>query len=232
MKTLCVDTSSKEIAIGLFAGAKTLSEQYITASRNYNAVLMPLIREALDKAGLRPVDIDIFASTLGPGSFTGIRVGMAAMKGFSQALGRGFSGVTTLELLAAGLKPPVSCWAALEAGRGEVYAAFFKVNKAGSRETGPFKLETAEKFASRVKRGAVVVTLSRETVGGRLLELDASINTVNAEHISMAVFNDIIQGKYKGTGRRELYSAAPVYIRASEAETALKKRKSEMRKKK
>jgi tRNA threonylcarbamoyladenosine biosynthesis protein TsaB len=232
MRILCVDTSSKEIAIGLFDGAKTLSEEYINASRNYNSVLMPIIKATLDKAGLRPADIDIFASTLGPGSFTGIRVGMAAMKGFSQALDRGFAGATTLELLAAGLKPPVSCWAALDAGRGEVYAAYFKVNRAGSREMGPFKLETLEKFASRVKRGAIVATLSRETIGGRLRELKSSINIAEAEHISVRVFNGIILEKRKVPARKELYEAAPVYIRASEAEAALKRKKTEMRKKK
>ena len=228
MRVLCVDTSSREIGIGLFSGVNAVSEEYISVSRNYNAVLMPLIKRVLDDADLAPGDIDVFASTLGPGSFTGIRVGMAAMKGLAHALGKYFSGATTLEIMARPFIENGPCWAVLDAGRGEVYAAFINEKKRGAAGPAKFFLESVEKTAARIKKGSTVVALSRETSGSGIESRNNSIKLVSLEHISMTVFNDIITGP-RGQDKRAVYNAAPVYIRASEAETALKRKKNAAR---
>jgi len=225
MRLLCVDTSSKEIGIGLFSGSKAISEEYITASRNYNSVLMPAIKRVLESAGLAPGDIDVFASTLGPGSFTGIRVGMAAMKGLAHAAGGYFAGATTLEILARQSFGKGPCWAVLDAGRGEVYAAFFDEKKEGAARPVKFILESVEKTAGRIKKGAAVKGLSRDAAGGNILRFNGSIRLISQEHISMAAFNDIITGR-RMQDKRAVYSAAPVYIRASEAEESLKRKKN------
>jgi tRNA threonylcarbamoyl adenosine modification protein YeaZ len=232
MKALCVDTSSKEIGIALFDGDGKLFEQYTPALRHYNSVLLPLIRDALEQTGVEIKDVDVFASTLGPGSFTGIRVGMAAMKGFSQALDRPFFGLSTLEILARNLVASRPGWVMLDAGRGEVYAAYF-INSGGLlKKRGGFILESLEKFASRVKKGAYVVYLAAENTGERLYALNAGARLLKAEHISMIYFYDMMRAGGGFMDRARLYTAAPVYIRTSEAEVVLKRLKAAGRKSK
>ncbi len=227
MKILCIDTSSKEIAIGLFDGGRTLSESYINADRNYNAVIMEIISKELKKNGLKPADLDIFASTLGPGSFTGIRVGMAVMKGFAQALRKNFTGVTVLEILAAPFTGPV--WPVLDAGRGEVYTACFG-GKAGKKKAGPvFMLLTKEAFIKKAGKSPQVTGLKREGACAELLMMNPGIKYTQQEHVSMKVFAELIS-RQKNPQKRGLYDTAPVYIRPSEAEASLKRRNKESRK--
>lgn len=90
-----------------------------------------MIQAALEESNCSITDVDIFAVALGPGSFTGLRIGIATAKSFASTLGREAVGVPTLEAvaLAAGANPRVV--ALLPAGRGELFAQSFKVEAAG-----------------------------------------------------------------------------------------------------
>jgi tRNA threonylcarbamoyl adenosine modification protein YeaZ len=226
MKALCVDTSSKEIGIALFSDDSKLFERYTPAQRHYNSVLLPMIRDVLKQTGVEIKDVDVFASTLGPGSFTGIRVGMAAMKGFSQALDRPFFGLSTLEILAGNLGKSSPGWVMLDAGRDEVYAAYFIHSGGLLKKRGGFILESLKKFASRIKKGAYVVYLASENIGERLYALNGGVRLLKAEHISMLYFYDMMRVAGGLMDKKGLYTCAPLYIRTSEAEVVLKKLKA------
>lgn len=228
MNILTVDTSSKEIAIGVFKGGKCLLEEYIVADKNYNKVLMPIIQEGIKKAGLKLADIDIFASTLGPGSFTGIRVGMAALKGLAQPVGKKYAGAVVLDILANSSNASKRVWAILDAGRSELYAALY-LTKGGEKVlSGRHMLITREAFIKKQKKGDVIVSLIRENLGG----VGAGISLETVEHIDMKVFAEMIQKKAKTIKNADLYTAAPVYIRPSEAEATLKRKIKESKKNK
>lgn len=88
--------------------------------------LVPLIGEALSRAGVEPAAIERIAVTLGPGSFTGVRIALAAARGLSLATGAPIAGASTLEVMAAALPAaPLPTLVALDARRGEVYAQLF-----------------------------------------------------------------------------------------------------------
>src|SRR5208283_2877063 len=124
MLTLAVDSTTKEIGLGIFEGQKVIAEQYITAEARYNKILVPLIDEILKNVNLSIEDIDIFASTTGPGSFTGIRVGIASMKAFAQGLNKRFFGTTVLKIMANSVKNGnTTIYPVIDAKRGEIYTA-------------------------------------------------------------------------------------------------------------
>ena len=185
MKKLLVDTSGPKASIGIFDGEKPLYESSIDSHKDYNRLLIPMIEEGLCKSGLSAGDIDIFGSTLGPGSFTGIRVGVAAMKGMAQAAGKKFAGVSTLDIIALSAGCAGIITALIGAGRNEFYAANYK---AGLR-TGPYMLlkkDEAEVMAAENVQFAVLE-------GDPYLALlpEKSVKFV-IKGVSMRVFNDII----------------------------------------
>ena len=151
MNLLVVDTSSKEIAVAVFNGSKCLYENYITVDKNYNKVLMPILQNAIDKSGLMLNEIDLFASTLGPGSFTGIRVGMAALKGLAQPVSKNYSGVVVLDILANSTESHGRVWAILDAGRGELYAAAYIYKDKMQMLSGKYLLISKENFQKKIK---------------------------------------------------------------------------------
>lgn len=227
MKILTVDTSSKEIAIGLFKGAKCLYEEYIVADKNYNKVLMPIIQESIKKAGLALGDIDIFASTLGPGSFTGIRVGMAALKGLAQPVRKKYTGAVVLDILANSSASQKRVWAILDAGRNELYAALY-ITKDGVKElSGKHMLLTKEQFMAKQKKGDTIISLGRENLAGVTAKPGTAITEETAAHIDMKVFAAMTARKAKSLKSADLYTAAPVYIRPSEAEATLIRKNKE-----
>jgi len=227
MNLLVVDTSSKEIAVAVFNGSKCLYENYITVDKNYNKVLMPILQNALAKAGLDLNEIDIFASTLGPGSFTGIRVGMAALKGLAQPVNKKYSGAVVLDILANSSESKGRVWAILDAGRGEFYAAVYKHKDNIQVLTGNYMLLSNELFQKKLKKGDIIVFLKRETFIIEMLKTEHEVKYEGLEHIDMKIFAKIILRRAKIIKAIDLFNAAPVYIRPSEAEATLKRNKKQ-----
>ncbi len=105
-------------------------------ARGHAEALMPMLEDALAEAGIGYGDMDRFVVTVGPGTFTGVRVGVAAVRGFALATGRPAIGITTLEALAATafLRERVPLLVAMDARRDEVYAQTFDERGAPTSE--------------------------------------------------------------------------------------------------
>lgn len=102
------------------------------------AAVLADIDRALSEAHLRVADVELFAAASGPGSFTGLRAGLATMKALAATLGRPVIGVPTLHALARSARPAQSLCALLPAGRGEVFAQMLRVTLEGEvEELGP-----------------------------------------------------------------------------------------------
>jgi len=218
MKSLLLDTSTKEIGIGVFENRSCLYESYIEGEKRYNAVIMGMIDNALKKLKLKPGEIDVYGATLGPGSFTGIRVGMAVAKGLADGSGAAFFGAATLDILAyTGEDSGVKKVSLLDARRNEVYMGVYKKGAA------EYELTAKENVEKEVKGMCDIYILERDI---KLLEGNAENNkgkTVIMEHISMQSFNNLLMDNKKKASRHAVYSAAPLYIRQSDAEIHIKK---------
>jgi tRNA threonylcarbamoyladenosine biosynthesis protein TsaB len=132
MLFLVTDTSGKHGSVGLaraeFDEVK-LIESVPLAGGTFSAQLVPQMAELLAKQGLTKSDIDAFIVVSGPGSFTGMRVGLAAIKALAEVLGKPIVPVSVLEVIAVGSNATGKVLAALEAGRGEVYAGEYEVDE-------------------------------------------------------------------------------------------------------
>ena len=127
MIVLGLDSTGKTASAALVQDGVLIYENYLAAGLTHSERLLTLCDDALRAAGLQVKDVDLFAVTHGPGSFTGLRIGLAAVKGMAMPFHTPCVGVSTLEALAWGLRVDGSALCALDARRGEVYYAAFSV---------------------------------------------------------------------------------------------------------
>lgn len=130
MLVLGIDTSGKQGGIALWREGKVLESALIEGG-TFSAQLIPQVAELLKKHKLKKEDIGGFAAASGPGSFTGLRVGLAAVKAFAEILGKPIAVVSVLEALALSAGKDGKITAVLDAQRQEVFLSEYEV--AGGR---------------------------------------------------------------------------------------------------
>ena len=126
MNILAVDTAGKTAGVALLQDDRLLYEVYLDGGMTHSETLMPMIDTCLKLCGLTCADIDLYAVNAGPGSFTGVRIGVAAAKGFAWGRDIPCCGVSTLEAMAwqaSEFSGIVCC--AMDARRSQVYHARF-----------------------------------------------------------------------------------------------------------
>ena len=130
MKILSIDTSSEICSVAILENMKVLKELHTTNEKEHSETLMPMIEELFNSLNLKIEDIELLACTKGPGSFTGIRVGMATIKAFSDAKKIPVVGINSLEVLAylgAIKKGDGEYISIIDAKNDNIYAAIYKV---------------------------------------------------------------------------------------------------------
>ncbi len=137
MNVLALDTASPAPAVSLLAGGD-LFEESLSADRRASEELLPAVARVLALARRRLVDCGRVAVCAGPGSFTGLRVGLATAWGFGRALGISVEAVSTLEAMAEASRPSgaATVVAALDAGRGELIWQRFALDSPRARLLG------------------------------------------------------------------------------------------------
>ena len=135
MLILAFDTTSPAGGAGLYREAETVGEARAGGKANYSIVLFQLVERLLTEAGLRLADVELFAAASGPGSFTGIRVGLAAAQAWAKSFGRPMQAVSILEAMVEAAQPTGNpAVPLLDARRGEFYLGVFR--QLGPRESG------------------------------------------------------------------------------------------------
>lgn len=126
MNILSIDTSTSTASVALATEERIIAESSFICARTLSAHLIPEIERLLALANLSVHDIDLFACAIGPGSFTGVRAGVATTQGLALATGKPCAGFSTLALLAMNF--PLAAYPVctlLDARKNEVYAALF-----------------------------------------------------------------------------------------------------------
>ena len=127
MKTLALETSAKSVSVAVTENGTLLAQAYQDRGLTHSVTLMPLLDGMLKTAGLTLDDMDIIAVAQGPGSFTGIRIGVSAAKGLAWAKALPCCGVSTLEAMAYGVTDFEGVVVgAMDARRQQVYNALFR----------------------------------------------------------------------------------------------------------
>ena len=127
MNILAVDTSGGACSAAVLQGDVIRAESYMNAGRTHSETLGPMIDFCLSCAGVNIRDIELFACAVGPGSFTGLRIGIGMLKGFAHASGKPVIGVNTLDALARNAEgTEETICPIIDARRGEVYTATYQ----------------------------------------------------------------------------------------------------------
>ncbi len=134
MLILAFETSAKAASVALTDGEKLLGESYQNTGLTHSQTLMPMAQDLLKSCGYTPQQVQAVAVAAGPGSFTGIRIGVAAAKGFAWGKELPCYGVSTLEAMAQNL----GIWdgyvvAVMDARRSQVYTATFEAKEGALR---------------------------------------------------------------------------------------------------
>lgn len=157
MKVIGVDTSSKFLCIGCFDGSRVY-EYRVEAGRRMSLLIAVSIERVLDALGWEPADVDYFACGTGPGSFTGVRIGMATVKGLSWSLQKPVVAVSSLELVARNVEfGPATVVPVIDAKRGLIYCGFYSVKGKRVRRLSAHMLLSKEELFSKLRPGSLLV---------------------------------------------------------------------------
>lgn len=128
MKILSVECTASPVSAALAEDGKILGEYFLNQKTTHSQTLMPMIDSLLNVCNVAPNDIDAFAVTVGPGSFTGVRIGVSAVKGLAEPLDKPCIPVSVLEAMAYNMEA-VDCivCAVMDARCNQFYNALFKV---------------------------------------------------------------------------------------------------------
>jgi len=223
MKMLAVDTSTPSGSVALLDGEALVAEWTLLSARTHNRRLLDGVDRILAEAGWALEDVDVFAVTTGPGSFTGIRIGLSTMKAMAWALGKPLVGVGTLAALAA----PFSVGSravcpVIDARKNEVYAALYRPDGAGGllEERAPAVL-APEKIAAWITEKTFLCgdgypayrDRFHRALGDWAVDPGAAFHTVRAGFVGRCALEIMRSGAETDPMR-----VLPLYVRPSEAE--------------
>jgi len=222
MVTCGVDTCTMEGSVALWRDG-TITRAETSGGESHSRWLFRAVDRLLRDASLRLLDVEGWAVAIGPGSFTGLRIGIASVKGFAVSFGRPAVGVVSLEAMASAMSvehPDRRLVPVIDARKGEVYYGVY-------RAIGPHALECVEgpvagkpEQAAEAARGGVLagkgMELCRPFVGS-----DTELIAIPpmAPEVARIGFRLLSEGR-----GREPDALQPLYLRASEAELMRAKR--------
>jgi tRNA threonylcarbamoyladenosine biosynthesis protein TsaB len=152
---LAMDTSLGPCSVAITRGGEIVAEVEESSPGKQSRKLVPMIESALNEAGLNYKDLDAVACTIGPGGFTGIRVGLATARAIALATDKPLIGLTTLEVIAWEAQYTGDMLAVIDAYRGQRYAQRFRLNVKLIPQSDPLLVD--EKSVSALGHGAKIV---------------------------------------------------------------------------
>ena len=219
MILVCVDTSGPSAGLALVRDGELIYEATLVNSLTHSVNLMPMAEEALRSSGLEMKDIGLFAAVVGPGSFTGVRIGVAAAQAMAQGLHKMCLPVNALEALAAGLlcEEYIVC-PIRDARVGQVYGAAFRAGRRLMEDAVlklPEYLEEIKPLGERFLFAGDGVPVSREKImdalGERAVFAPPHLSHLKAGSAAMIAWNT----RDEAVLPQELL---PLYLRRPQAE--------------
>jgi tRNA threonylcarbamoyladenosine biosynthesis protein TsaB len=223
MRILAVETSGRHGSLAVLSGeangAKLLRETSLGGEQRTAQALAPALRDLLAETNWPPASIGMVAVAVGPGSFTGLRIGVTTAKAFAYAVSAEIVGVNTLEVLAwQAPQSSVPLWAIMEAQRQELFAAKFEANDAGgimmSQQT---RIIPQDEWLAGLHPGD---RITGPALGRLLPRLPAGIISVVEDQWqpTAAAVGKLAWQLYQAGQRDDVWKLAPAYYRPSAAE--------------
>lgn len=234
MLLLAIDSATPVAGVAILNGDKVLYEEFCHYKKTHSETLLPMIDRALKVCECTLNNIDVIGVTAGPGSFTGLRIGMAAAKGLSLATGKPLVGVSTLDMLAANVLPCEDILAVpvLDARKNEVYSAIYafrygtvqKVVDEKAWGIEELALKINEKKESLFKKHVVMLGDGYHPYAEYWQEVLGENLILPPEHLMYprsAAMGKIVLARAERGEFADVFTLTPVYLRLSEAEYRL-----------
>lgn len=229
MTILALDTSSLVSSVALVNPTTLLAELTIQIRKTHSEQLMPHIAQLLEFAGIKPNELEAIAVSIGPGSFTGLRIGLATAKAIAYAQAKPLIGVPTLDALAYSCTVPgVMVMPLLDAQKDNVYYAVYRWQGNRLETIEPAAVGNIDETLARLSAAGVpVLTLGEAAVqyAGKLkiypglIAAPPHLTIPRAANVGMLAVQMMSQGI-----QHNVMDLEPVYIRRSEAEELWEKR--------
>ncbi|WP_425446302.1 tRNA (adenosine(37)-N6)-threonylcarbamoyltransferase complex dimerization subunit type 1 TsaB [Dethiothermospora halolimnae] len=225
MKILAIDTSSIVATCAIMDDDKLIGEYILNQGRTHSQKIMPIIKELLDNCELKPEDIDLFAAAKGPGSFTGLRIGIATIKALAHVNDKKVVGIPTIDALAfnvpysKGIVVPM-----MDARRDRVYSGIYKWESGGLsviREQDVIEVdelidilnERNERIIVNGDGGNVYREKLLEGLKNEVVFAPKSCNIARASSLCELAFSKVEKGELES-----YLTLTPQYLRKSQAE--------------
>lgn len=226
---LSIDTATSCSSVALTRGSRTNGEVLailsLSSGKTHSRKLLASIDFIMEGTGVDWSNIEAITVSLGPGSFTGLRIGMATAKGLAFAADKPMIGISTLDGLASKCAPAPWICSVLDARKKEVYAAFYRTDSEGlTAPTGVPMVISPEKLAESLSDSVVMVgdgvttygELWRSLLHDKVLFAPAHLHEPTASSLGL-----IGKEKFETGDILDVAEAVPLYIRASDAELNL-----------
>ncbi|TRZ95449.1 tRNA (adenosine(37)-N6)-threonylcarbamoyltransferase complex dimerization subunit type 1 TsaB [bacterium] len=220
MKILGIDTSTRFLSIGLWDKNKIYSFNLELGPKLAN-LITPTIEMILDALSWKIGDIDYFACGLGPGSFTGLRVGLATIKGLAWSIDRPIVGISSLDILARNVGASSSTIVpVVDAKRSLIYCSAYKINGSYLKRIMPYQLLTKDELIRKLKGNVLLLgdalDLYKQDLldqGKKITVLDRDLWYPQPHNIILAALQEMKVKKITNS-----FDIAPIYLYPKECQ--------------
>jgi tRNA threonylcarbamoyladenosine biosynthesis protein TsaB len=229
MKILGIDTSTSCGSVGLIEDDTVIAEYLLDIPVTHSERLLRSIEYVLRQAGCSTEDLDGWAISLGPGSFTGLRIGVSTIKGLAFATQKPVAGVPTLDALAFNITPtPYLICPILDARKGEVYTGFYRYEEGNNlKRISVYQAISPEDLTSKIEERTIFLGNGVKTYGDYLRNAVPALATFVPVSLNLPHGSIVARLGLERLHRNEvldLSTFTPIYVRASEAEIKWKEK--------
>lgn len=226
MKILAIDTSSKICSVSILENDDVILEKHTNDEKTHSQNLMPLVDGIFKESNLSLDDIDLLSCCLGPGSFTGIRIGIATVKAFADVKNIPVAGVTSLESLAYNIDEPGLIISLIDAKNDNVYYSLFSFDGNNYNQIGEYKADNIQNILDYlsiyddpllfVGDGSILHQDKIQTYIKNPKFASEKQNIQTSISIGKSAYN-----KYKSGNYGDSSTILPIYLKKSQAERQL-----------
>jgi tRNA threonylcarbamoyladenosine biosynthesis protein TsaB len=233
LKVLAVDTSTVIATCAVMENENMLGEYSLNQNMSHSENLVPMIKEVLDNLKLKVKDIDLYGVAVGPGSFTGLRIGIATVKAFAHVYKKPIIGISTLEALAFNLSFNGLIVPMIDARRNRVYTGIYRWERDKLINImEPTVMDIGDLIETLLKEENIIVNgnaiyMYREYIQAKLGDRVHFAQNIHNHCRALSIAELALQKK-DDTISSNYFNLVPEYIRESQAQRELKKKESDI----
>lgn len=224
MKILSIDTASNLCSVSILEDKNCIKEIIVDDARNHSEKIMPLIEQSLKESSLSLKDIELIVCDRGPGSFTGIRIGVGTVLAFQDSLKIPCIGISSLEALAYNVNQNGLICSLIDAKNNNVYFGLFEQKNNKILQIGELEFKNIDDVISLLQnQKSPIIFVGDGATNNKNFIQNAIPNSIFCKKDDLNSFSLGIAG-YETYLRKIQSSVMPLYLRKSQAERALEEK--------